>query len=44
MKTIEDLEKDVDKLWNRILIISGILCFSETYDLIVLLVEKFGGN
>ena len=44
MKTIEDLEKEVNKLWNRILIISGILCFTETYDFIVFLVETFGGN
>ena len=44
MKKIEDLEREIEKLWNRVLILSGILCFTETYDLIVFLVETFGGN
>ena len=44
MKTIEDLEKEVEKLWNRILILSCIFAFTELCDLISLLVEALGGN
>lgn len=41
MKTIEDLEKDVKKLWNHMLILSCICAFTEICDLIELLI---GGN
>ena len=44
MKTIEDLEKEVNKLWNHALILSCICAFTELCDLISLLVEALGGN
>lgn len=44
MKTIEDLEKDVKKLRDHLLILACICCFTEFCDLIELLVEAFGGN
>ena len=44
MKTIEDLEKDVDKLWGHVLILSCICAFTELCDLISFLVEALGGN
>lgn len=44
MKTIEDLEKDVEKLWNHVLILSCICAFTSLCDFISLLVEYLGGN
>ena len=36
MKTIKDLEKEVNKLWNHVLILSCICAFTELCDLIAL--------
>ena len=44
MKTIEDLEKEVNKLWNHVLILSCICAFTELCDLISLLVEALVSN
>ena len=44
MKTIDDLEKDVKKLRDHLLILACICCFTELCDLISLLVEALGSN
>ena len=44
MKSIEDLERDIEKLWKHVTITAVLLCFTEVCDLIVLLVEAIGGN
>lgn len=44
MKSIEDLERDIEKLWKHVTITVVILCFTEVCDLIVMLTEAFGGS
>jgi hypothetical protein len=44
MKSLEDLERDIEKLWKHVTITACLLCFTEVCDLIVMLAETFGGN
>lgn len=44
MKSLEDLEHDIEKLWKHVIIIAVLCGFTEVCDLIVILAETFGGN